>query len=144
VTIMKCRKVSRLILVCVVCSLWILSSMHLVESLSSSHDRIPKAKKTVNFDTNYTPSVHTPTSKSQIEDEFRISTATIHDRRDFLSRKISLFAAAVVGSAAATPLASHAADNSVVTAPGGVKISKRAGGLAQKIRGGVCLKMVSS
>jgi hypothetical protein len=118
--------------------------MHLVESLSSSHDRKSKAKKTVNFDTKYTPSVHTQTSKSQIEDEFRISTATIHDRRDFLSRKISLFAAAVVGSAATTPFASHAADNSVVTAPGGVKISKRAGGLAQKIRGGVCLKMVSS
>jgi hypothetical protein len=61
-------------------------------------------------------------------------------RRQMLTNAGGLLAAVVGGIAAAMP--SDAVDT--ITAVGGVKVSKRAGGLAQKIRGGVCFKMVSS
>lgn len=67
------------------------------------------------------------------------ASTSLDNRRQVLTKARGLLAAAVVGEIT-TAMPSDAVD--AFPAVGGVKVSKRAGGLAQKIRGGVCFKMV--
>lgn len=100
-----------------------LSSLIFVDAFASSNDKISR-----------------PTIAND-ESQLQKPSPSIDDdtRRKFVSRVGGLVGAAVMGDVT-TPMQSVAVDTP--QAAGGVKVSKRAGGLAQKLRGGVCFKMV--
>jgi hypothetical protein len=122
------------------------SSSSSLSSLSS-HDRIKSQ-------TNQIVNDHSGNLSRKSESTLISDFSSVSSRRKFLHQQknsclLTAITAVVVGATfASTPSPSFAAVSSAVTttaaaaANGGVKVSKRAGGLAQKIRGGVCFKMV--
>jgi hypothetical protein len=124
--------------------------MLVVTALSSSSNHGLSRQKLITTDTSTTISSSKDTNM-KIDDEFRVHhddddfnvfvSSPTNDRRKFLSSTAGGFVAALVaGGGFMTSPADAATDNTNTV--NGVKVSKRAGGLAQKIRGGVCLKMV--
>lgn len=143
---MKCRRLPCLVLVGFVCNLWIFSTVSRVEcfsspSLSQNDRRISKVKQDATKTEKYDRGGSEKKSSSNAKSTMAPMLVNDNRRREFVKLATST-AVALVGGLAA-PMPSYAADSAAtVTATGGVKVSKRAGGLAQKIRGGVCFKMV--